>query len=104
MFRHLLMRATIALALVWVPAIASAQPPSPAAVAKKVDRGVRRALTNTDRAVRRTVHRSRAHTRRTTHRVVRTTHRSVRAVCRDGRIHYGRTRASACASHGGLRG
>jgi hypothetical protein len=53
------------------------------------------------------------HRRHRTHRVVRhvpyrtTRHvvvrRSVRALCNDGRIHIGRTRASACAAHGGLR-
>jgi hypothetical protein len=28
----------------------------------------------------------------------------VRALCNDGRVHIGRTRATACANHGGLRG
>jgi len=98
MFRRLLIGTALAGVLAGgAPAIVFAQPPSPPEVVRKIDRGVRRAVTNTDQAVRRTTHRSR--------RAVRYhTHRTVRAMCNDGRIHVGRTRTSACWSHGGYRG
>jgi hypothetical protein len=71
------------------PAVALAQPPTPPEIVHKIDRGVRHAFTNLDHKVH--------------HRNVRTRHtaRRVRALCHDGRVHIGRTRASACAAHGG---
>jgi len=76
------------------PAVALAQPPSPPEIVHKVDRGVRRTFTHMDRTIR-------GHA---TRRSVRhTTRRSVRALCNDGRVHIGRTPASACVGHGGRR-
>jgi|SRR5262249_43241779 len=82
---------------------AAAQPPSPGEIVHRVDRGVRHAVTSVDRSVRR----GRYRTRRTVHdhyyRTYGTTTYSARALCNDGRIHYGRTRVSACWTHGGIR-
>lgn len=104
MLRSLLIGSALAAVLAGgAPAIVFAQPPSPPRppdVVGKVERGVRRAVTNTDRAVRRAPHRSRRAVRHTTHRVTRT----VRVMCNDGRIHIGRTRTTACFGHGGYRG
>jgi hypothetical protein len=36
-------------------------------------------------------------------KVRRTGHRRVRVRCNDGRVHFGRTRAGACATHSGVR-
>ena len=97
MLRRLLIGTALAGVLAGGAATTFAQPPSPPEVVRKIDRGVRRAVTKTDRAVRRATHRSR--------RAVRYhTRRTVRAMCNDGRIHAGRTRTSACWSHGGYRG
>ena len=92
---------TVAAAIVLAaPAAAIAQPPTPPEIVHKVDRGVRRAVTNLDHKVR---HR-RVRTRRTVrHSATTTAPRRVRALCHDGRVHFGRTRASACAAHGGVR-
>ena len=96
MLRRLLIGTALAGVLAGGAATTFAQP-SPPEVVRKIDRGVRRAVTKTDRAVRRATHRSR--------RAVRYhTRRTVRAMCNDGRIHAGRTRTSACWSHGGYRG
>jgi hypothetical protein len=109
MVRQMLIGAALAAVLCpGIPTAAAAQP-TPPQVVHKIDNGVRRALTNTDRAVRRAVHGNPHHTRRVTHytvthRTVRTAHSYVRARCNDGRIHTGRTRAAACAGHGGWRG
>jgi len=65
--------------------LATAQPPSPPQLLRKIDRGARRIVSNVDRTVR------------------RTGHRRVRVMCNDGRVHFGRTRAGACATHGGVR-
>jgi hypothetical protein len=65
--------------------LAYAQPPSPQQLVSKIDRGARHIVSNVDRTVR------------------RSGHRRVRARCNDGRIHIGRTRAGACAAHGGVR-
>ena len=62
-----------------------AQPPSPQQLVGKIDRGARHIVSNVDRTVR------------------GSGHRRVRARCNDGRIHFGRTRARACAAHGGVR-
>lgn len=77
--------------LMSAPAVTLAQPPTPPEIVHKVDRGVRRAFSDLDHKVH--------------HRTVRTRHtvRRVRALCHDGRVHVGRTRASACAAHGGIR-
>jgi len=95
MLRKFIATLTTAIA-VSAPAIALAQPPSPPEIVHKVDRGVRRTVTNLDRKLRHTTHRTR-------HGVRYATHRNVRAYCNDGRVHIGRTRTSACASHGGIR-
>ena|SRR5438552_11196289 len=98
MLRRLLIGTALAGVLAGgAPAIAFAQPPSPPEVVRKIDRGVRHAVTNTHHAVRRATHRTR--------RTVRYhTASTVRAMCNDGRIHTGRTRTSACWTHGGYRG
>jgi hypothetical protein len=101
MFRRLLIGAALAAG---ISTAAYAQPPSPSAVARKIDRGVHHAVTGTDRAVHRATHRPRRHVRHVTHRSVRVSHRSVRALCNDGRVHTGRTRVTACFNHGGIRG
>jgi hypothetical protein len=62
-----------------------AQPPSPPQLVGKIDREARHIVSNVDRTVR------------------GNGHRRVRARCNDGRIHFGRTRARACAAHGGVR-
>ena len=65
--------------------LANAQPPSPQQLVRKIDQGARRVVSNLDRPAR------------------RSGHRRVRARCKDGRVHFGRTRAGACAAHGGVR-
>jgi hypothetical protein len=62
-----------------------AQPPSPPQLVGKIDREARHIVSNVDRTAR------------------GSRHRRVRARCTDGRIHFGRTRARACAAHGGVR-
>jgi hypothetical protein len=104
MFRRVLIGVAAAALLSGVPTALSAQPPSPPEVARRVNKGVRRAVTNTDHAVKRAVHRTRHHAKRVSHHATLAAHRSVRAVCNDGRIHTGRTRVTACAGHGGVRG
>lgn len=64
--------------------LATAQPPSPPQLIRKIDRTARGIVSNVDRSVR------------------RNGHRRVRARCNDGRVHFGRTRAGACAAHGGV--
>ena len=64
---------------------ATAQPPSPRELVRKIDRGARRIVSKVDRTVR------------------ASGHRRVRVRCNDRRVHFGRTRASACAGHGGVR-
>jgi len=94
MLRKLLIGTSLACVLAGgAPAIAFAQPPSPPEVVRKIDSGVRHAVTRTDHAVRRATNRPRYYA-----------HRNVRALCNDGRIHIGRTRTSACWTHGGYRG
>ena len=92
---------TLATAIVFAaPAAAIAQPPSPPEIVHKVDRGMRRTFANLDHKV----HHRRVRTHRTLHHSATTTAtRRVRVLCHDGRVHVGRTRASACAAHGGLR-
>jgi len=68
-----------------VAPLAYAQPPSPQQLVGKIDREARHIVSNVDRTVR------------------RSGHRRVRARCNDGRVHFGRTRARACAAHGGVR-
>ena len=103
MFRRLLIGAAFATALTTgLPVPAFAQPPSPPEVARRIDRGVRHAVTGTHRIVHRRTYRTRRHVRYVRHRTV--IHRSVRALCNDGRFHTGRTPVTACFGHGGLRG
>jgi hypothetical protein len=90
-----LMRVVCIAILMSSPAVTLAQPPTPPEIVHKVDRGVRRAFTDLDHKVH---HRNVATRRHTVHRAP--PHR-VRALCHDGRVHVGRTRASACAAHGG---
>lgn len=100
MWRKLATAAAAAIVLA-TPAAAIAQPPTPPEIVHKVDRGVRRAFANLDHKV----HHRRVRTRHTVRHSATTTtapHR-VRAVCRDGRVHIGRTRGTACAAHGGVR-
>jgi len=105
MFRRALIAIALTSALLTgIAATASAQPPSPPEIARRVDRGVHRAITHTDRAVRRATRHTRYRTHYAHHRVVRISHRSVRTLCNDGRVHVGRTRFTACAGHGGIRG
>jgi hypothetical protein len=102
MLRTMLMGAAVASVLLSAaPTAVFAQPPSPPEIARRIDHGVRRAVTHTDRAVRRTTHRSHHRVRTVTRRTVR---RTIRARCNDGRVHVGRTRFTACANHGGVRG
>ena len=104
MFRNLLFSAALAVALVpGIQPTLSAQPPSPAEVGRTIDRGVHRAVTGTHRTVRRVTHRARR-TRWSHRHVTHVVRRSVRTVCNDGRVHTGRTRVTACAGHGGIRG
>jgi hypothetical protein len=101
MFRTILIGAAAAGALLSAtPTTALAQPPTPPQIVHKIDRHVRRAVTGTHRAVRRAAHR----TDHTVHHAARvSTRHRVRALCNDGRVHFGRTRRTACAAHGGLR-
>jgi hypothetical protein len=102
MLRNVIAGATLAtLFALGAPIGASAQPPSPPEIVHKVDRGVRRAVTNVDRKLRRTGRRTHRTVRHTA--VHRTTRRTVRTMCNDGRVHAGRTRMTACAGHGGVR-
>jgi len=94
MLRRLATAMAVAIAI-GAPAVALAQPPTPPEIVHKVDRGVRRAFTDLDHKV----HHRNVTTRR--HTVHRATPHRVRALCHDGRVHVGRTRASACAAHGG---
>src|SRR4051812_48911405 len=101
MMRAMLIGAALVGTLVsGLPTTVHAQPPTPPEIVSKIDHGVRRAVTHTDRALR-AVHRTRHHARNANRRA---THRSVRAVCYDGRVHTGRSRAAACANHRGLKG
>ena len=95
MLRNWTMAIAVAIATC-APAITLAQPPTPPEIVHKVDRGVRRTITNLDHKIR-----HRRHTVRPS--VHQATHRTVRTVCRDGRVHTGRSRAVACAGHGGVR-
>jgi len=96
MLRTLITGAAAAAALALGATGVIAQPPSPPEIVHKVDRNAKRAAHAVDRTIRRSTHRTR--------RAVRhTAHRSVRAVCRDGRVHVGRTRTTACIGHGGVR-
>lgn len=96
MLRRLLIGTALTVTLAGgLPADVFAQPPSPPEAVHRIDRGVRRAVTNTDRAARRAAHRSRRTVRHATHR--------VSVLCNDGRIHTGLTRTSACIGHGGYR-
>jgi hypothetical protein len=99
MWRKLAMAAASTIVLA-APAAAIAQPPTPPQIVHKVDRDVRRAVTNLDHKV----HRRRVRTRRTVrHSATTVRTRRVRALCNDGRVHVGRTRATACVGHGGTR-
>jgi hypothetical protein len=100
MFRTMLIGAALGATFLANPTVLLGQPPSPPEVVRKIDRGVKRALTRTDHAVGHAVHRS--HHVRTVAR--RTVHSRVRALCHDGRVHIGRTRVTACAGHGGVKG
>ena len=82
--------ATISVA---APPRTAAQPPRPPELVHKIHRGVQHVVSGVDRTVRRTVR----------PRVRRATHRRMYVSCNDGRIHAGRTRAGACAAHGGVR-
>jgi hypothetical protein len=102
MFRRVLIGTALAVGLAFgIPTTTFAQPPSPPEVVQKVGEGVKRVVKKTDRAIRRAGHRTNRVVRKNTHRVTR---RTVRAMCNDGRVHTGRTRATACANHGGFRG
>jgi hypothetical protein len=101
MLRNLIAGAALATLIgMSAPAGAVAQPPTPPEIVHKVDRGVRHVGSAVDRKVRRTGRRSHRTVRHNVHRASR---RTVRAVCNDGRVHTGRTRMTACASHGGIR-
>jgi hypothetical protein len=101
MLRNLIAGAALATVIgISAPIGAAAQPPSPPEIVHKVDRGVRHVVTSVDGKVRRTGRRSHRAARQNVHRASR---RMVRARCNDGRVHTGRTRMTACASHGGLR-
>jgi len=101
MLRTMLMGAAVASVLLSAaPTAVFAQPPSPPEIARRIDHGVRRAVTHTDRVVRHTAYHRHHHARIVTQRTVR----NVRARCNDGRVHIGHTRFTACANHGGVRG
>jgi len=101
MFRHLLICTAVAGVLAFgVPTGALAQPPSPPEVVHRVGEGVKHVVKKTDRAIRHGGRRTTRAVRKHTHRVMRHT---VRAACNDGSVRAGRTRATACAGHGGYR-
>lgn len=102
MFRKLLIGTALMTALAMeLPTAVFAQPPSPGEIVHRAERGVHHAVSSTDRALRRGAHRRHRYVRHvTTTRVVRRS----RALCNDGRVHYGRTRVTACIGHGGIRG
>ena len=85
MIRNLITIVALGATLGAAAPLSYAQPPSPQQLVAKIDRGARHVVSNVDRTVR------------------RPGHRRVHARCNDGRIHYGRTRARACAAHGGVR-
>ena len=94
MLRKLIITATLGAACMAVaPPASAAQPPSPSQLVHKVDRAARRVASDVDRKVRRAVHPT----------VRRAAHRRFGVRCRDGRLHFGRTAAGACAGHGGVR-
>jgi len=96
MFRKLIAGAALStMFAIGTAAGAAAQPPTPGEVVHRVDRDVRHAVTDIRRhRPRRVVHH---------HYYSTTTTYRARALCNDGRIHYGRTRMSACWTHGGIR-
>lgn len=85
-----------------IPTTVHAQPPGPREIVRKVDHGVRRAVTASDRTLQRVVRGPRHRARYATGSAA--AHRRIRTMCADGRVHAGRSRAAACASHGGVRG
>ena len=101
MFRHMLIGTAVAGVLAFgIPLGALAQPPSPPEVVHRAGQGIKKIVKKTDRAIRHGGKRTTHAVRSRTHRVTRHT---VRAACNDGTVRAGRTRATACAGHGGYR-
>ena len=94
MLRKLIVTVALGATIVAVAPLSTfAQPPSPSQLVRKIDRGARHIVSDVDRNVRGVV-RPRAR---------RAAHRRFGVRCGDGRVHFGRTAAGACAAHGGVR-
>jgi hypothetical protein len=102
MFRQLLISAAIAGVLaLGTPTATSAQTSEAKQDMKRAGHKIKKAGEATGEAAKDTGKAVKHSAKAATHSA---SHKRARAVCNDGKVHHGRTRASACASHGGLRG
>jgi hypothetical protein len=102
MFKQLLIGTAIASVLaLGMPIATSAQTSEAKQDMKRAGHKIKKAGEATGEAAKDTGKAVKHTTKAATHSV---SHKRARATCNDGKVHHGRTRASACASHGGLRG
>jgi hypothetical protein len=104
MFRKLLIGTTLAGVLAFgIPTPTSAQQTESKQEAKKAKKEIKRAGKDVKDATKETGRAVKHSAKAAGHKVTPSGTR-VRVTCNDGKIHHGRTRAAACAEHGGVRG